>query len=369
MQPIPFYSLEPQHTIIRKEVDAALAAGFRKNWFILGDSLENFEAAYARYNHTDFCIGVGNGYDALSIALRASGLEEGDEVLVPANTYIATWLSVTNLRLRLVPVEPEPQTFTIDFNELQERITPRTRAIVPVHLFGHPCDMGSVMRIARSHGLIVIEDNAQGHGATWNGKFTGSFGDVNATSFYPTKNLGALGDGGAITTSDLSLATRVRQYRNYGFSEKNICDLPGVNSRLDELQAAILTIKLKQLDQWNDQRITIARRYQQELEGVGDLQLPVTHPEARHVYHLYVIRTNYRDDLKDFLTTSGIDTMIHYPVPPHLQKAYATLGFRKGSFPQTESMANSSLSLPIWPGMPVTDVEYVCNQIRKFFQR
>lgn len=369
MQLIPFYSLEPQHATVRSEIDAILTAGFRSNRFILGESLQKFEDEYARFSSVDFCIGVGNGYDALCLALRASGLEEGDEVVVPANTYVATWLALSNMRLRILPVEPDPLTFTIDFNELQERITPKTRAIIPVHLFGHPCDMGSVMSIARNHGLIVIEDNAQAHGATWSGKATGSFGDINATSFYPTKNLGALGDGGAVTTSDISLSMRVKEYRNYGFSEKNVCDAIGINSRLDELQAAVLSVKLRHLEQWNKERVAIAERYLRELEGTGDLLLPFSHGEARHVYHLFVVRSNYRNSLKEFLDAAGIETSIHYPIPPHLQKAYSFLKYGKGSFPLTEMMADTSLSLPIWPGMLPDSVGYICSQIKKFFLR
>jgi dTDP-4-amino-4,6-dideoxygalactose transaminase len=367
LKPIPFLSLYPQHALIGTNVKAVLTNSFEKNWYILGSSLINFEEEYARYSEVSYCLGVGNGYDALYIALKACGIGLGDEVIVPANTYIATWLAVSKTGATIIPVEPDPLTFTLDTHALEKIITSRTKLVIPVHLYGHPCDMTTVEQIAKAHELLIVEDNAQAHGATWAGRKTGSFGHVNATSFYPTKNLGALGDGGAITTSSETIAEFVRRYRNHGFTVKDYCEEQGVNSRLDELQAAVLRIKLKYLSGWNEERRIIAARYLELLTGVGDLKLPVAHKEAYHVYHLFVVRTSQRDKLKDYLNAAGVETMIHYPVAPHLQKAYTSLGFIKGDFPITEELANTTLSLPIWPGLKDEQIQYVCDCIMKFY--
>lgn len=367
LESIPFLSLEAQHNLINGRVREVLTKSFEGNWFILGDSLKAFEEEYARFTGVRYCLGVGNGYDALYISLRACGIGPGHEVLVPANTYIATWLSISRTGATIVPVEPDPRTFTLDVHDLANKLTSRSRAIVPVHLYGHPCDMTAIETLARANELVIVEDNAQAHGATWNGRRTGSFGDVNATSFYPTKNLGALGDGGAITTNNEQAAVFVRRYRNYGFSSKDYCEDQGVNSRLDELQAAVLRVKLPYLPQWNEERRKIASTYEVLLGGVGDLILPGMRPEAYHVFHLYVVRTARRDKLREYLKASGVDTMVHYPVPPHLQKAYSALGFGKGKFPQTETLADTSLSLPVWPGLNETQLQQICDSIKKFF--
>lgn len=361
-------SLAPQHTLIHSAVTKALQSGFEKNWYILGDSLRKFEEEYARFDQVSFCLGVGNGYDALSIALRACNTGPGDEVIVPTNTYVATWLAISKTGAKIVPVEPNDMTFNIDVVEIEKLITSRTKIVLPVHLYGQSCDMTRLEGIAKRHHLFIIEDNAQAHGATWKGKMTGSFGHVNATSFYPTKNLGALGDGGAITTNDVATARFVERYRNYGFESKNSCTEQGVNSRLDELQALVLSIKLKHLSYWNEQRRAIASTYLERLNGVGDLQLPISRPEAFHVYHLFVIRTQRRDKLKEYLASFQVDTMIHYPVPPHLQKAYASLGYKKGDFPITEAIAETCLSLPLWPGMTIDQIDYVCDLVIKFYR-
>lgn len=369
MESIPFLSLAPQHASVHHAVTEALKQGFEKNWYILGEALEKFEDEYAKFTNVKYCVGVGNGYDALSIALRACDVGPGDEVILPAHTYVATWHAVSKCGAAIIPVEPDPVTLQIDVSRIEENITKKTKVLLPVHLYGHPCDMTCLEAIARNHSLTIIEDNAQAQGAKWKGKLTGSFGAVNATSFYPTKNLGALGDGGAITTNSDALATFARKYRNYGFAQKNHCDIEGVNSRLDELQAAVLSIKLTYLEKWNQERRDLANQYLERLHGIGDIQLPVSEKEALPVFHLFVIRSSRRDKLKEFLESSQIQTMIHYPIPPHRQKSYASLNFKKKSFPLTEEIADTCLSLPIWPGMTTTQIDFVCDRIAAFFSR
>lgn len=368
MLKVPFFSLEPQHQMIRGELLQAIQEVVEDNSFVLGNKLERFETTFATFSGSRFAAGVANGLDALVLSLRALGIGPGDEVIVPAHTFIATWLAVSNVGARPVPVEPDHETFNIDATRIIDAINPHTKAIIPVHLFGLPCDMTSIMDIARKHNLFVVEDNAQAHGARWKGMPVGSFGDINATSFYPTKNLGAMGDGGATTTSDPALDTKVRMLRNYGSSEKYVNKIPGVNSRLDEIQAAVLMVKLRYLPQWTDQRVRIANMYHKELSGTGDLVLPIVREASTHVYHRFVVRTSKRDSLKAFLEEKGIGTMIHYPVPPHLQEAYASQGQGRGSFPITEKLAATSLSLPLWPGMTTEQVAQVISSVRSFWK-
>jgi dTDP-4-amino-4,6-dideoxygalactose transaminase len=367
LKPIPFLSLSHQHSVIRSEVLAGITNVYDKNWFILGKELEKFEAAYAKSTHTSFCIGVGNGHDALFIALKACGIGPNDEVIVPAHTFIATWLAVSKTGAKIIPIEPDASTYNIDPTKLEQHLTKKTKAIIPVHLYGQACDMTAILKIAKQNEIVVIEDNAQAHGATWCEEPTGGLGDINATSFYPVKNLGAIGDGGAITTNDTERAAYASRYRNYGFKEKNVGEEQGINSRLDEIQAVVLSIKLGHLKSWNDDRRQLAASYLERLQNVGDLLLPFSHHDAEHVYHLFVIRTEKRDALREYLRAHHIETMVHYPIPPHLQKSYHDLGFRKGDYPITESIAKTCLSLPLWPGMTDNEVEYVCDQIKKFF--
>ncbi len=366
MKPVPFLSLSYQHEKIRTEVLNAVTSVYDKNWFILGNELDTFENEFASFTNTPFCVGVGNGHDALFIALKACGIGPGDEVVVPAHTFIATWLAVSKTGATIVPAEPESATFNLDIKQLDRVFTKKTKAVIPVHLYGQPCNMTALLPFALQRGVFVIEDNAQAHGATWKAQPVGSFGNINATSFYPVKNLGALGDGGAITTGNFDLAQYARKYRNYGFQIKNISEEQGINSRLDEIQATVLKIKLKYLQTWNEKRIKLAAAYINLLEGVGDIELPLPHPDALHVYHLFVIRTAQRNGLQKYLAANQVETMIHYPVPPHLQKSYHDLGFKKGDYPITESIANTALSLPLWPGMD-SQVEYVAGLIKKFF--
>jgi dTDP-4-amino-4,6-dideoxygalactose transaminase len=368
LEPIPFLSLAHQNALVHDAVTESLKHSFEKNWYILGDDLKKFEGEYAKFSNVEYCLGVGNGYDALSIALRACNVGPGDEVIIPAHTYVATWLAVSNCGASIVPVEPEIETMLIDPKKIENLITPKTKVILPVHLYGYPCNMTLLGEIAQRRSIKIIEDNAQAHGARWNNKPTGSFGVANATSFYPTKNLGALGDGGAVTTNNKQIADFVRRYRNYGFERKNYCEVQGINSRLDELQAALLSIKLARLNEWNQQRRDLANHYITRLKDIGDIQIPVVPKEAFAVYHLFVIRTSQRDKLRKYLDSSGIETMIHYPIPPHLQKAYATLDLKR-EFPLTERIATSVLSLPLWPGLQALQIDYICDRIKTFFSR
>lgn len=363
---VPFLSFSPQHNPIRSEVLGAIADVYDKQWYVLGEQVKAFEAEYSAFNRVDHTIGVANGLDALHLALKALGLQPGDEVIVPSNTYIATWLAISFVGGVPVPVEPSPETYNIDPARIEAALTPRTKGIMPVHLYGQACEMGPIMDIARKHGLWVVEDNAQAQGATWEGGLTGSFGAVNGTSFYPGKNLGALGDAGAVTTNDAELAHKIQVLRNYGSQQKYYNEVIGYNSRLDELQAAVLRVKLGHLPAWTSQRQQIAAWYDQYLAGIEGLQLPTIAPGATHVYHLYVVRTMQRDALQAHLTQAGIGTMIHYPVPPHQQQAYAGLASSLPSLPVAEELAATSLSLPVWPGMTLEDVLAVVEAIRSF---
>ncbi|GAA4373002.1 DegT/DnrJ/EryC1/StrS family aminotransferase [Hymenobacter koreensis] len=366
---VPFLSFVPQHQLIREEVLAAVARVYDSQWYVLGESVTDFEQQFAAYCNVSHAVGVANGLDALHLSLKALDIKPGDEVIVPSNTYIATWLAVSYVGATVVPVEPNPTTYNLDPTQLETAITPRTRVILPVHLYGQACQMADIMDIANRYEINVIEDNAQAQGAICRGQRTGSFGQLNATSFYPGKNLGALGDAGAITTNNADLARKVQVMRNYGSQQKYYNEIIGHNSRLDELQAAVLSVKLKQLDYWTSQRQQIAGLYNQALEGVGDLKLPEIAKECTHVYHLYVVNTQSRDALHKWLQERSIGTLIHYPVPPHLQQAYSHLGFKAGQFPIAEASAKTVLSLPMWPGMTTEHVEYVVRAVKDFFAR
>jgi dTDP-4-amino-4,6-dideoxygalactose transaminase len=313
-------------------------------------------------------IGVANGLDALHLSLKALGIGKGDEVIVPSNTYIASCLAVTLAGATPVMVEPRRDTCNINPEQIASRITGNTKAIMPVHLYGQACEMDAVIKLASAHKLHVIEDNAQSHGAMYNGRMTGSIGHINATSFYPGKNLGAYGDAGAVTTDDPELADRVMVLRNYGSRVKYFNEIIGHNSRLDELQAAFLSVKLKHIKSWTISRQTIAANYAERLKVIPEVRLPVTAPGCTHVYHLFVIHTHRRDALQQHLHANGIGTLIHYPVPPHLQKAYAFLGGKKGDYPVAEELAATGLSLPMYVGMTDSDVAYVSEKIRTIFR-
>ena len=367
MMQVPFFSFAAMHNALGEAPFDIFRRFWDQQWYILGASVTEFEEAYARWNGTQHCVGVANGLDALHLALRALHIGPGDEVIVPSNTYIATWLAVTQTGAIPVPVEPDLRSYNLDPARIEAAITPATKVIMPVHLYGQSCDMTAIMDIAAKHGLFVVEDNAQAHGAVHAGKRTGSFGHLNATSFYPTKNLGALGDAGAITTDDPQLAEQIRLLRNYGSSRKYYNELPGYNSRLDELQAALLLMKLPFLQQWTEQRRRLAAMYVAQLADMENIVLPEhTSPES-HVWHLFVIRTKQRNALAEYLGAQGIGCMIHYPLPPHLQKAYQTLGYRRGDFPLAEQIADTCLSLPLFPGMSEQQLGQVVAAVRRFF--
>ena len=354
---VPFLDLARTHDTIRAELDAAWHRVLDRSRYILGEEVEAFEAEFAAYCGAAHAIGVANGLDALHLILRAHGIGPGDEVLVPSNTFIATWLAVSQVGATPVAVEPDPATYNMDPVLAERAITGRTKAIMPVHLYGQPADMTALRDLARRHGLLCVEDAAQAHGATFDGRMTGSLGDAAAFSFYPGKNLGALGDGGAITTSDPTLARRMRELANYGSSEKYVHRQQGVNSRLDELQAAILRIKLRHLDGWNARRAAIARLYGDALAPAG-LTLPKVDPRAEAVWHLYVVRTDRRDALAAALKRRGIDTQIHYPIAPADAEAYAGVPMR-GTSELGRRLGREILSLPIGPHMSDDEVRYV----------
>lgn len=364
---IPFLSFNATNEKIREEVFQAFQDVFDGQWYILGQHVSEFEKQYAAFNNVLYCIGVSNGLDALLLALKSVGIGKGDEVIVPSNTFIASVLAISYTGAIPVFADPDIQTYNIDPLQIEKHITRKTKAIMPVHLYGQACSMDEIMQIASKHNLYVIEDNAQSQGAAYKNKKTGSFGIVNTTSFYPGKNLGALGDAGAVTTNNPELSEKVRMLRNYGSLKKYHHEKMGYNMRLDELQAAVLNIKLKYLDEWTKERQKIAGWYHETLNGVGDLALPTIAEDCTHVYHLYVIRTEKRNDLQKYLLQHEIGTLIHYPIPPYLQKAYNGLGYKKGDFPVAEEIANTCLSLPLFPGLTQQEVFFVSEQIKKFF--
>jgi dTDP-4-amino-4,6-dideoxygalactose transaminase len=342
---------------------------YDSNTFILGNNVTTFESKFSEFIGSQETVGVASGLDALILALRALGIGNGDEVIVPSNTYIASVLAISHVGAIPVLVEPDIVTYNITADGIKQAITDRTKAVIPVHLYGQACCMSDIMELAAKHNLYVVEDNAQAQGATYNEQVTGSWGHINATSFYPGKNLGALGDGGAVTTNNSELAEQVQKLRNYGSSKKYYNDIIGFNSRLDEMQASFLNVKLDFIKSWTKSRQSAAEIYLSKLESIGDLILPITASNASHVYHLFVIRTKSRNELQDFLSKEGIGSLIHYPVPPHLQKAYAHLGYKESDFPISELLANTCLSLPIYPGITEEQITQVCNSIKKFFSK
>lgn len=362
---IPFLDLKAPYDELHEELDAAYRRVMKSGWYILGKEVEAFEAEFAAFCTVTYCLGVANGLEALHLIIRAYGIGHGDEVLVPANTYIATWLAVTHAGATPVPVEPDEHTYNIDPEKIEQAITARTKAILAVHLYGQPADMDPINALAQKHGLKVIEDCAQAHGARYKKRRAGGLGDAAGFSFYPGKNLGAIGDGGAVTTNDPALADRIRVLRNYGSRSKYHNEVVGYNSRLDELQAALLSVKLTKLEEWNDRRRRLAARYIRSLTGHRKLILPHVPEWAEPVWHLFVIRHPLRDELQKTLAKAGIGTMVHYPVPPHLQPAYAALGHKKGDFPISEALHDSVLSLPMWPGMTEENITSVCLSLNK----
>lgn len=365
---VPYLDLTQSYQNIHGELKTAFKRVLRSGWVILGREVKEFEEQYAQFSTVSYCAGVGNGLDALILSLKALCVGPGDEVIVPSNTYIATLVAVSRVGAKPVLAEPKKETYNIDPKEIEKVITKKTKAIIPVHLFGQACQMDKIMAIAKKHHLFVVEDNAQSHGATFKNKITGSFGDINGTSFYPGKNLGAIGDAGAVTTNSKKLYESVILLRNYGEVKKYVNTVVGFNSRLDELQAALLQVRLKHVWQYTAKKQAIAEIYLKELTGVGDLVLPHTETYATNVYHVFPVRTKKRNELQKFLNRKGIKTLIHYPIPPHLQDAYKDLGFSKGSFPISEELADTSLSLPIFPEMTKQQVYAVIAEIKHFYK-
>jgi len=360
---VPFLDLGRLHQSIREPLDAAYHRVVDSGWFIMGPELEAFESEFAQYCEAKHCIGVGNGLEALHLLLRAYGIGPNDEVIVPSNTFIATWLAVTECGATPVPVDPNIDTHNIDPALIGNAITSRTRAIIPVHLYGQPADMDPICVLAAKHGLIVIEDAAQAQGARYKGRRAGSLGHAAATSFYPGKNLGALGDGGAVLTNDDAIAERVKQLRNYGSKIKYQHDLVGYNSRLDEMQAAFLRAKLAVLDEWNARRREIATQYSTLLAG-ADMDLPVIPEFAEPVWHLYVIRSKQRNTLKAHLDQHGVSTVIHYPIPPHRQACYQE--YKGHNLPIAVMLAEEVLSLPMSSSLEAAEVEHVASSTLRF---
>jgi dTDP-4-amino-4,6-dideoxygalactose transaminase len=370
---LPLKNINAQYAQQMKE---AAAEVIDSGWYLMGEKVKQFETNLATYIGVKHAIGVANGLDALRLILRAwielGVMQEGDEVIVPANTYIASILAITDNRLKPVLVEPDIHTYNLDIDLVERHITEKTRAIMVVHLYGQVCWSEQLEALAEKYNLKIIEDNAQAIGAVWNGRKTGSLGDAAGLSFYPGKNLGALGDAGAVTTNDDQLADVVRALANYGSRKKYINDYQGLNSRLDEIQAAFLDIKLKYIDQENQQRREIARYYCENIKN-PEIILP-KHPDffesdatLSHVWHLFVIRLFQRDQLQKYLNEKGIQTLIHYPIPPHLQTAYSLLGFTRGHYPITEQIADTCISLPIWPGMTLEEQNIVVSAVNQFF--
>lgn len=351
---IEYANLKSEYLILKKEFDEAFQRVMNNGWYILGREVSSFEEEFANYCGTKYCIGTANGLEAMFLILKSWGIKENDEIIVPSNTYIATWLAVSHTGAKPKPVEPNESTHNINPEKIECAITKNTKAILPVHLYGQPADMDAINEIAKKHDLKVLEDSAQGHGALYKKRKTGSLGDAAAFSFYPSKNLGAFGDGGAVTTNDDELAENIRTIRNYGSHKKYINNVIGYNSRLDELLASFLRIKLKVLDEWNNHRKNIANWYLENLpKSFPEWILPKVPEWADPCWHLFVVSTKNRNVIQKKLEEKGIKTQIHYPIPPHLQKAYSVLGYKKRDFPIAEKLANQVLSLPM--GMHLTE--------------
>ena len=359
---IPFLDLRAAYAELKPEIDVAIQRVLDSGWYILGPEVEAFETEWAQFCGANHAVGVANGLDALILALRALDVGPGDEVIVPSNTYIATWLAVTAVGAKIVPVEPDPATHNIDPSRIESAITPATKVLLPVHLYGQPADLDPIIALANSRGLSVVEDAAQAHGARYKGKRIGAHGHLVCWSFYPGKNLGAMGDAGAVTTNDAQLAERVQVLRNYGSRVKYVNDELGVNSRLDPIQAAVLRVKLTRLEEWTARRQALASIYSDGLRDSG-LVLPHVPQWATPVWHLYVVRTGARATLAEKLATAGVGTLIHYPVPPHMQTAYADLGISHGKLPIAERLAEEVISLPIGPQMTPETAQIVTRVV------
>jgi dTDP-4-amino-4,6-dideoxygalactose transaminase len=363
---VPFLDVGAAYKELKTELDDAYQRVMASGWYILGEEVEAFEHEFGAYCGAKYCLGVGNGLEALHLILRACDISAGDEVIVPANTYIATWLAVTYAGATPVPVEPDRRTYNLDPERIEAAITKRTKALLPVHLYGQVADMDPIIQLARRYGLRVIEDVAQAQGAVYKGRKSGLLGDAAGFSFYPGKNLGAYGDAGAVVTDDPVIAERVGMLRNYGSKIKYYNEMKGFNSRLDPLQAAFLRVKLRHLDEWNRRRSIIAGIYLAGLRDISDLMLPFAPDWAEPVWHLFVVRHPRRDELQVHLSRQGIGTLIHYPVPPHLSDAYAERGWKVGDFPITEKLARTVLSIPMGPHLESASIDQVIQSFQSF---
>lgn len=364
-QKVPFMSFLPMEQELKSELQQAFHRVLKRSWYIDGEEDKQLEQKFSGYCGVKYCVGVGNGLDALTLSLKALGIGRGDEVIVPSNTYIATAFAVTSVGGKPVFAEPDIRTFNIKPELIEEKITEKTKAIIPVHLYGQPCDMDPILRIAREHGLYIVEDCAQAHGAEYKRKKIGSFGDIAGFSFYPGKNLGALGDAGAVVTDNKELEEKVRAYGNYGSDYKYHHIYQGCNSRLDEMQAAFLAVKLQHLDKMNEERRRIARRYGDGIKNT-DIILPYVIEGAEPVWHIYGIRCRKRDELEAYLLGNGIGTNKHYPIPMHLQNCYRDLGYKKGELPVAEEISATELSLPMYYGMSEEQIDYVIDKVNEF---
>jgi len=365
---INFVDLKRQYDSIKKEIDNAIERIIDNTSFILGKEVTDFEKNFSDFCNTKYSVGVASGTDALFLSLKALGVGQGDEVITVANTFIATPLAISHCNAKPVLVDCNPNDYNIDISKIESAITSKTKAIMPVHLYGQPADMDPILELAEKHNLKVVEDSCQAHGAEYKKKRTGSLGNIGCFSFYPGKNLGAYGDGGAITTNNSEIYEKLKLLREYGQKKKYHHTLKGYNSRLDSIQAAVLNIKLKYLDKWNNQRIKNAKLYNELLEGDEDIIPPIESEDVKHIYHLYVIRYDARDKLAEHLQSKGISTLIHYPVPIHLQEAYSDLGYSKGSFPIAEEYSNIILSLPMFPELNEEEITYTANSIKEYLK-
>ncbi len=366
---VPFVDLKAQYQSIKTEVNQAVLNVLENCNFILGHEVEEFEKNFAQFVGTQYAIGVSTGLDALRLALEVLGIGSGDEVIIPANTFIATALAISAVNARPVLVDIDPNTYNIAPDLIEAAITPQTKAIMPVHLYGQACDMKAIMDIAKRHNLRVIEDACQSHGSHYNNQCTGTFGEIGCFSLYPGKNLGAYGDGGIVVTANKELADKVARLRNYGQKQKYYHSEKGLNSRLDTLQAAILNVKLKYLANWNAKRTYNASLYSQHLLGIEQIQPPQTAADRDHIFHLYVVRVKEREKLQKFLSEKGITTLIHYPIPIHMQEAYSDLGYNIGDFPITEKLAQEIASLPMYPELGKEQIQYTCAMIAGFYNQ
>ena len=368
MSEVKFIPFQHTHKALKTKFLRSFEKMIDDRWYILGKGLNEFEEKWAEYCGTEYSIGVGNGFDAIYLCLKSLGIKPGDEVIVPAHTFAATALPIINIGAKPILVDVNPKTFCIDTENISHSITEKTKAILIVHIYGNPCEMDEILAISEKHQIPIIEDNAQAHGASYNNHKTGSFGILSAVSFYPIKNLGALGDGGAVNTNSIEHYEKINLLRNYGSPDKHEFKLAGINSRLDEIQALLLSIQLDYLDEWNEQRISIAKIYNKRLSGLMEVQIMEPNKKGQCVYHIYPILCDDRDSLRSFLKKSKIDTMVHYPQPYFLENAFKQLQHAEGDFPVSERICKQELSLPIYPGLSQDEANFVCDKIVEFFK-